>query len=59
MLIDVDALRKYLLDLCGTAALGGFAPALVGVAEVEGASPEGLLRIAENMGVDLEQFSLE
>lgn len=59
MLIDVEALRAYLLDLCGIAAFFGFAPAFVAVAEVESASAEELLRIAGRLGVDIERFSVE
>ena len=35
MEIDVDALRDYLLDYCGTAVFAGFGPALLDVADIE------------------------
>ena len=54
--IDVDALRSYLLDYCGSAMMGGFPGALVDVADVERASGEELCRIAERLGVDLRRF---
>ena len=49
---DVDALRESLIDLCGTAAAAGFGPALLGVADIESAGPEELLRIASSLSVD-------
>ena len=54
--IDVDALRDYMLDYCGTAAFGGFPAALLDVADVERASGEELCRKAEEMGIDLRRF---
>ena len=54
--IDVDALRSYLLDYCGTAMMSGFPAAILDVADVERASGEELCRIAERMGVDLRRF---
>lgn len=56
MKIDVDALRMYLLDLCGTAAFAGLGAALVDVAEVERADGEDLLSIALRFGVDPTDF---
>ena len=47
-LIDVDALRDYLLDYCGTAMLGGFPAALLDVADIERMS-----------GVDLRRFVIK
>lgn len=57
--IDVDALRNYLLDYCGTAAFLGFPAALLDVADVEGASGEELCDMAERLGVDLSRFVVE
>lgn len=51
-----EALRSYLLDLCGTAASSGFGPALLDVADIEHASADELLRIAERMGIDIGMF---
>ena len=56
MAIDIDALRDYLLDLCGTAMFSGFGPALLDVAEVERADGCELNRIAERLGVDVSKF---
>lgn len=54
--IDVDALRTYLLDYCGTAMMSGFPAALLDVVDIERASGEELCRIAEKLGVDLRRF---
>lgn len=56
MTVDVDALREYLLDLCGTAAFEGFSTALLDVTEIEHAKGEELLRIALRLGVDPSEF---
>ena len=49
-LIDIDALRDYLLDYCGTAMFSGFPAALLDVADVERMSGEELCRKAEELG---------
>lgn len=54
--IDVDALRAYLLDYCGTALFGGFPVALLDVADIERMDGEELCRKAEDLGVDLRRF---
>ena len=54
--IDVDALRAYLLDYCGSAMMSGFPAALLDVVDIERASGEELCRMAERMGVDLRRF---
>ena len=56
--IDVDELRDYLLDYCGTAMMSGFPAAVLDVADIERASGHELCRIAESMGVDLRKFTL-
>ena len=56
MEIDIDDLRSYLLDLCGTAMTAGFVPALMDVAEGENANGEELLGIALRLGVDPTEF---
>lgn len=55
-LVDVDALRTYLLDYCGTALFGGFPAALLDVADIECMDGEELCRKAEDLGVDLRRF---
>lgn len=54
--IDVDKLRQYLLDYCGTAMMSGFPAALVDVADIESMDPRELCKKAEDMGVDLSKF---
>ena len=51
--IDEEALRKRLLDECGTAMFGGFPAALLDVADIEDASGEELLEAAKRLGVDV------
>lgn len=55
-LIDIDALRAYLLDYCGTALFSGFPAALLDVADIERMSGEELCRKAEELGIDLRRF---
>lgn len=57
--IDVDALRNYLLDYCGTAMFSGFPAAVLDVADVESASGEELCHMAERLGVDLSRFVVQ
>lgn len=57
--IDIDALRAYLLDYCGTAMFPGFPVAVLDVADIERASGEELCRIAERLGVDLRRFVVQ
>lgn len=59
VLIDVDALRAYLLDYCGTAMFGGFPAALLDVADIERMDGEQLCRKAEELGIDLRRFVAE
>ena len=54
--IDVDALRAYLLDYCGTVAFNGFPAAIMDVWDIEQASGEQLCREAERLGIDLRRF---
>ncbi len=54
--IDVDKLRQYLLDYCGTAMMSGFPAALLDVADVESMDPRKLCKKAEDMGLDLSKF---
>ena len=54
--IDVDALREYLLDYCGTAMFSGFPAAVLDVVDIEQADGCELCRIAERLGIDLRRF---
>ena len=55
-LIDIDALRAYLLDYCGTAVFSGIPAALLDVADIERMDGEQLCRKAEELGIDLRRF---
>ena len=57
--IDIDALRAYLRDYCGTAMFSGFPVAVLDVVDIERASGEELCRIAERLGVDLRRFVVQ
>lgn len=59
MTVDVDALRSYLLDLCGTAVFAGMGTALMDVVDVERAGGEKLLAIALRLGVDPASFEFK
>lgn len=54
--LDEEALRERLMDECGTAMFGGFPAALLDVADIEFASSDELLEIAERLWVDLEEY---
>ena len=54
--LDEEALRERLMDECGTAMFGGFPAALLDVADIESASGDELLEIAERLGVDPEEY---
>ncbi len=57
--IDVEKLRRYLLDCCGSAMMSGFPPAVLDVVDVERADGRELCRMAERMGVDLRKFVVD
>lgn len=56
MEIDIDDLRSYLLDLCGTTMAIGMCPAALLLSDIEQADAYALLRIAEDLGADVRQF---
>lgn len=59
MYIDIEKLRKDLLnDSCGAFFGGGFGGALFEASELKNASPEKLIRIAENKGIDLKKYQV-
>ena len=60
MTIDLDALREALeRECCGAFYGGGFGGAMVQMTEVQNASPEALIALAEEMGLDLSQFEVQ
>lgn len=54
--IDVDSLRDYLIDYCGTAMFSGFPAAVLDLAEIEDMDGYELCEFAEELGVDLRDF---
>ena len=54
--IDEEALRRRLLDECGTAMFCGFPAAFIDVVDIEGASGEELIEIAERLEVDPNEY---
>ena len=57
--IDVDALREYMEDYCGTAMFGGFPAAVLDLAQVESMDGYELCEKAEDLGIDLERFRVD
>lgn len=59
MNIDFEALRKDLMDECMAAFFGaGIGPALIDESDIEEASEDELIEIAEQFGVDLSDYDL-
>ena len=59
MTIDVDKLRKYMLDNSYAAFfVGDFGGALVEAVDIENASDEELVQMAINQGIDLSRFEV-
>lgn len=57
MTIDIEDLRKDLEQECyGAFFAGGFGGALMESFDIERASPEELIKIAEEKGIDLEKY---
>jgi hypothetical protein len=54
--IDGERLRRDLMDYYGTAMMGGLPMAVIDVGDVETASNEELLRLAERAGIDLNKY---
>lgn len=57
--IDVEELRRYLIDYCGTAVFGGFPASILDVAQFESMDARALCEAAERLGVDLSRFRLD
>lgn len=57
--IDLDKLRSDMRDICmGAYFMGGFGGALVEAFDVDRASPEQLVELAQREGVDLEKYRM-
>ena len=60
MIVDVDELRKDLVnDSYGAFFGGGFGGALIESFDLQNASDEELVRIAQNKGVDLSKYEVD
>lgn len=57
--INVDELRDYMEDYCGTAMMSGFPAALLDLADVDRMDGYELCQKAERMGVDLRRFAVD
>ncbi len=58
-MIDYERLREDLKDYYGTAMAGPFPMAVIELGNVEKASPEELVRIAQKEHISLEQYQKE
>lgn len=56
--IDFDQLREALMDDAGTATFVASPLAMADLVAVESASPEELIRMAEQTGMDLRRFEV-
>jgi len=56
--VDVDALRDYMEDYCGSAAYSGFPGAMADVIDIDSMSGYELCKKAESMGIDLRRFEV-
>ncbi len=55
--IRIDELHDYMEDYYGTATFNGFPAAIMDAADVESISPYELCEKAEEMGIDLNDFT--
>lgn len=59
MEIDIDKLRKEMLDNCyGAFLVADLGGALVEAVEIENASPDELIEMALNQGIDLRRYEV-
>ena len=59
MEIDVDELRDYMIDYCGTAAFSGSPAAVLDVVDIEKMDGYELCEKAEDLGIYLRKFEVE
>lgn len=60
MMIDIDKLREDLMKECyGAYFGGGFGGALMESFNIESASPQKLIEIAERKGLDLRKYAVD
>lgn len=56
--IDIEKLREYLADYCGTAMFGGFPAAIIDLSDIERMDGRQLCKEAESLGIDLTKFEV-
>lgn len=54
--IDIERLRKDLIDYFGIAMFNGLPQAIIELSRVENASPSELINIAQNNGFDINDY---
>ena len=59
MEIDVDELRDYMIDYCGTAAFSDSPAAVLDVVDIEKMDGYELCEKAEDLGINLRKFEVE
>ena len=59
MIVDIERLRKDLMDYYGTASQSGFPMAVAELGNVESATPYELVEMAKNAGVDLSDYTID
>lgn len=57
--VEINALRDYLLDYCGSATFSGFPAAVLDVVDIEQADSYELCQMAERLGIDLHKFEVQ
>ena len=58
MVIDIDALRRDLIDYYGSAMFSGMHAAMMDLTKVENASPEEVVEIALENHFDLSKYQV-
>ena len=56
MNIDIEKLRNDLIDYLGTAYYSGYGIAIVEISEIENASAEKIIELAQKYGFNLENY---
>ena len=59
MTIDVESLIDALMSYYGTAMSSGFPMAVIDLGDVENASPEELVKLAQQLGLNLRNFAID
>ena len=60
MIIDIESLREDLKQQCyGAFFAGGFGGAMMESFEIDDATPDKLVKIAQNKGIDLRRYEVE